>query len=98
MEQKSLAGAEYRRRKTFSGLGKPGGNGSHRQGSLREFTHRAASETYLVTRLAITLLKLLGYVGITSLPLFCLPHGVVNFCRREIAHGSRNLAVHSALC
>lgn len=60
LEQNPLAGAEYRRRRSISDLGKFGGNGPHRQGSLREFTHHAASETYLITRLAITLLKLLG--------------------------------------
>lgn len=39
-----------------------------RQSSLKEFRndmHHAATETYMITRLAITLLKLLGYVLLT---------------------------------
>ncbi|KAG0583219.1 hypothetical protein M758_3G120400 [Ceratodon purpureus] len=62
-QRKPSAGAEYRRRRTTSDPSKFGGGGPLRHGSLREFTqdvHHAASETYLITRLALTLLKLLG--------------------------------------
>ncbi|KAG0598468.1 hypothetical protein M758_12G076400 [Ceratodon purpureus] len=56
-----LAGpAEYRRRRTAFDRIRFGGDGPHRHSSLREFSHRAASETYLITRLAFTLLKFLG--------------------------------------
>ncbi|XP_024383589.1 probable isoprenylcysteine alpha-carbonyl methylesterase ICMEL2 isoform X2 [Physcomitrium patens] len=58
-----LAGAEHGRRRTFSGPSQFGGGGPLRQGSFKEFTQdvqAAAAETYLITRLALTLLKFLG--------------------------------------
>lgn len=62
-EQKPLAGAGHRKRRTISNPSTFGGGGPLRQGSLREFgqdVQHAATETYLITRLALTLLKLLG--------------------------------------
>lgn len=61
--QKTLPGLENHRRRTFSGPSKFGKGSPLRQGSLKEFTQdvrHAATETFMITRLALTLLKLLG--------------------------------------
>lgn len=85
-EQTPLAGAEHGRRRTFSGPSQFGGGGPLRQGSFKEFTQdvqAAAAETYLITRLALTLLKFLGYNshnfdGFPSgLPICCRPRVII---------------------
>ena len=65
--QKLYSGSRLKQRRTTSDpiqfMPRP-----RRQSSLKEFRndmHHAATETYMVTRLAITLLKLLGYVLLT---------------------------------
>jgi hypothetical protein len=65
--QKLYSGSRLKQRRTTSDpiqfMPRP-----RRQGSLKEFRndmHHAATETYMITRLAITLLKLLGYVVLT---------------------------------
>lgn len=62
-QRKTLPGLENHRRRTFSGPSKFGKGSPLRQGSLKEFTQdvrHAATETFMITRLALTLLKLLG--------------------------------------
>jgi prenylcysteine alpha-carboxyl methylesterase len=51
------------RLRTVSDISQGGVLGPHRQHSLQEFQndiHHAATETYLITRLALTLLRYLG--------------------------------------
>lgn len=64
VEQSPLSGVEYRQRRAFSDPSLLSCESPHHEGSLRKLSHdvqHAASETYLVTRLALTLLRLLGY-------------------------------------